>query len=1480
MVITRFIGSARNVVSWQRGLCVMLCFLFYSRGLAEFDDPAPRAEREVNWKIGEMRADPVLNLVYVLNETDHRVVAIDTETGEMEAFAAVPGSLEGGKIAFSIDGTVIYVSSPRSNTIHSFRTETLDYLDSIDLGYSVYDFVVGSDGCLYTVYTNSGTNKAIKIDPSDGMTVGEVSLGVYTKPALVVRDQAGDRFFVNGSQGDVHEFSVQPGGLPILVDTYEVNGNLSADMSFDDSETRLFVAGNSITGLVVFSTGTLMQGYWAVDGRALVAVAERPGSSAVFAASDDGTIRRFNKSDGVFLYDYDYPTFGDGFGDVIKGALEMTANGHVVYGREGGYTYDRRWYLGIIGHDSINPPDSVSLPSLSQHEVVTSWTVGDMTGDPLRNLVYVVDETNQKLIAYNTESGETDADVSLPDDPSGGKLTLSLDNSLLYLTTPSTSRVHRYGLSGDVLFDSSLQLTFPAVYLVEGSDGFLYACDSNGDLQKVDPVTGAVVGERTNPSNSGTPIIRRESSGGRIFIVDNSGKVAEFKIVADSLPDYLGVRFGLSGVPSDLSIDDTRSTIYLAVRPEHGVKIWHWDEEIENFWPYEGSYGGAIGQFPGSDRIFSAPSSGAIHLYEKDTGIELGRFEHENEREGTGTTPILRDRLEIAANEVAVYGENDSSREPYYIGVIGQDTIVLPRCGPRRPENVSATDGSDPDKITVTWDAVVGATEYEVYRRTDDTRPNKPSDIPVAVVSGFTWIDTTALDSQLYRYWVKAANSFGRSIASEKEFGSRFLPEAPDAPGSIFAGDGASMDNVLLNWSPVEQATGYRVFRSTIDDPLTGSEIGSVATDEYFVDTDAAGMVRYYYWVKAINDGGESDFSESNSGFRNSPPPPDPPENLSATDGTIPFVVDLAWDAVTDADSYAVYRNTVNSPQGAGIIADGIVTTSWTDDTGEPWLEYYYWVTARNTYGEGNFSDSDLGFAMGVPDPVGEVSASDALYSDRIEVSWGAVENAVSYNVYRSANFDSDFAQEVASGVNASSWSDTTALYGTVYYYWIKGTNEAGNSAIGASDSGSLKNPLTPPAGVVATDGTYEDKVSVSWMVDPNATAYKVFRNTVSNQGTAQQLISGVTALSWDDTSVTPGQTYYYWVRSNLGSIDSDFGVPDSGFAKKVAGPPGSLTASDGTYLDRIRLDWAAVANAEEYRVYRSTSALGPFSILGSVTGGGTAYIDYQQEIGIVYHYEVASWTATGGLSTSRSPIDSGYRGIAVPVAVVASDGLYQGQVKVSWDPIMGATGYQIFRGTSSDGSDAALIGDTSDNEYIDVSGIPGSDYYYFIKATAGVATSDLGSGDAGRGTDGPPFQPDGMIGKSPGAKLGNNAYSPVRQRVQLVSKRARRLKWFIDVENDGETDDEILTQLSRGNRLFKVKLLSNRSGNVTALANIGRLKMETGAGDAISYQLVCKPSKTTRGKKKKKIFSLPVRSATERTKSDLIQARAVTSKR
>jgi hypothetical protein len=67
-----------------------------------------------------------------------------------------------------------------------------------------------------------------------------------------------------------------------------------------------------------------------------------------------------------------------------------------------------------------------------------------------------------------------------------------------------------------------------------------------------------------------------------------------------------------------------------------------------------------------------------------------------------------------------------------------------------------------------------------------------------------------------------------------------------------------------------------------------------------------------------------------------------------------------------------------------------------------------------------------------------------------------------------------------------------------------------------------------------ATDGTFTDKVRITWPTVPDVTGYRVRRSTTNSQGSSSMLADVPAGTNlFDDTTAVTGTTYYYWVQAS-----------------------------------------------------------------------------------------------------------------------------------------------------------------------------------------------------------------------------------------------------------------------------------------------------------------------------------------------------------
>jgi fibronectin type 3 domain-containing protein len=407
---------------------------------------------------------------------------------------------------------------------------------------------------------------------------------------------------------------------------------------------------------------------------------------------------------------------------------------------------------------------------------------------------------------------------------------------------------------------------------------------------------------------------------------------------------------------------------------------------------------------------------------------------------------------------------------------------------------------------------------------------------------------TTPVLTQTTSYWVRVNNSCGSYADSDPAIitmaGSCTAPNITSQPQSqtIQNGQTATMSVGASGTAPFS----YQWYRGSSGD--TSNPISSATSSNY---TTPALTQTTSYWVRVNNTCGSADSNTATITITVIPTgPPSPPTNLSASDGTYLDRVEVKWAASTGATSYTVYRATSLNSWAAKTVLGTTSGTSFDDRAAVPKTTYYYYVKASNTSGTSNFSSYDAGYRSdGTPPAPTNVSVSDGTYLDKVEVTWTASSGADSYTVYRATKLRRRARKTVLGTTSATFFNDTTAVPKTTYYYYVKASNTYGTSNFSAYDAGYRSDGSPPiPTNVLASDGTYTDRVEVSWAASSGATSYTVYRATSTANWARKTVLGTTSATSFNDTTAATGRTYYYWIKASNTYGTSNFSAYDAGY--------------------------------------------------------------------------------------------------------------------------------------------------------------------------------------------------------------------------------------------------------------------------------------------------------------------------------------------
>jgi hypothetical protein len=282
--------------------------------------------------------------------------------------------------------------------------------------------------------------------------------------------------------------------------------------------------------------------------------------------------------------------------------------------------------------------------------------------------------------------------------------------------------------------------------------------------------------------------------------------------------------------------------------------------------------------------------------------------------------------------------------------------------------------------------------------------------------------------------------------------------------------------------------------------------------------------------------------------------PPSPAEQLSSgqwIDGHIPFADDTRWYKFIAAETATHYvffspnegengNYDIELYDSSGAPLNQVTSNAGTERLSHPITAGVYYVKVYNKGGGSNYHMS-YSTAILPFEPHGV--KAEALSGDSISVSWNAVSDAVSYDLYYAVEGSFD-TKTLIGTVTGTSYTHTGLVTHQLYYYFVKAVNSAGESGYG-NPSGIMTlydGPPSAPTGVSAYDVVGNSLIRVQWDSAPYATSYNVYCAAGSSDAQKTKIASNIKYPGYADRrTFSYDQTYYYFITAVNSAGESGF---------------------------------------------------------------------------------------------------------------------------------------------------------------------------------------------------------------------------------------------------------------------------------------------------------------------------------------------------
>ena len=370
---------------------------------------------------------------------------------------------------------------------------------------------------------------------------------------------------------------------------------------------------------------------------------------------------------------------------------------------------------------------------------------------------------------------------------------------------------------------------------------------------------------------------------------------------------------------------------------------------------------------------------------------------------------------------------------------------------------------------------------------------------------------------------------------------------------------------------------------------------------------------------------------------------------------------------------------------------------------------------------------------------LGAVEYGSAVTASACDASQGAITSAacVFYDVTAGSSaqpckvsgYSTKAAGSSPTSTCGTSGNDATGIMeiGGVQSY-AAGTGFDVASGLGSINASALIAAFASspaPSGLAAT--VSGQTATLTWTADASATSFDIYEGTSPGAVASTPVQTNVGGTSSTVSGLQFGQEYVFAIAavSSSGVVSPRSNTVD--VTTVPAAPTGVAVEAPSATPGALNLAWTASTGAGSYSVFEGTSSGGEGTTAALAGLNGTAASLMSLTPGKEYFFKIVAVGAGG--SSAASAEASGTTIASPPTGFAAGAG--NASASLSWTASAGATGYDVYEGTTSSGESTTPVQSGVTGTSVTVSGLTNGKKYYFTVAAVDAGGISAPSSEA-----------------------------------------------------------------------------------------------------------------------------------------------------